>query len=169
MDTMEEVPSLLDQAPPAPAGHNVPVDYFGFTATKTVMLPDKVSWVEVKVLNEGERRRMLNEQNRELNLGGRGGRGAQLRMRPGDDKALLLKTAIVGWNLTRNGQPVPFNPAMLDQFLNNADPKLIDLIEREVKRLNPWTLAEMSLEDIRREIADLQEMERAKMEEEEGN
>lgn len=153
-------PSPMDGVP-------AQVDYFGFANTKRVMLPDGLSYVDLKVLNEGERRRYLNETNREVRIA-RGSGEASMRMRPGDEKAILLSVAIVGWNLTRAGSPVPFTKEGLDRFLQLTDPRVIDIIEKDVQAMNPWLLAEMSVDMIDKEIASLQEMRQAKLDEEAG-
>ncbi len=143
-------------------------DYFGFASTARFTFPDGVSWLDLKVLNEGERRRYQNESNREIKLGRSGGGDASLKMRPGDDKHLLLAMSITGWNLVKGGVPVPFNKNIVDQFLANADPSIIDKIEKRIRELNPWLLSEMSLEDIDEEIRNLEEMRNVKLREEEG-
>lgn len=153
----------------SPPNGEVPLqaDYFGFSATRRLTLPDKVSFIDLKVLNEGERRKYLNETNREVRFS-KGSGDALMKMRPGDEKNILLKIAIVGWNLTRGGLPMGFNPQGLDLFLNSADPLLVDLIEKEIRSMNPWLLAEMTVADIDREIEQLQEMRKVKVEEEAG-
>jgi hypothetical protein len=159
---------MEDFAPPA-ATETVSSqqDYFGFSTTTRHMLPDKVSYVELKVLTEGERRAYQNASNRDVKFD-RGG-SAQMKLRPGDDRANLLKVAIVGWNLMRQGQPVPFTPQSLDLFLNNTDPKVVDGIEKAIRKSNPWLLSEMSSDDIKKEIEDLTELLAVKLEEEAGN
>jgi hypothetical protein len=147
----------------------VQVDYFGFSSSDRFFLPDGVSYVDLKVLNEGERRRYQNESNREIKLGRGGGGDASLKMRPGDDKHTLLTLSIVGWNLMRNGAPVPFTKQLVDQFLSAADPSLIDKIEKRIRQLNPWLLSEMTVEQIDEEIKSLEEMREVRLREEEGN
>lgn len=164
--TVIDPPHVLSSSEPEPMMSSQ-ADYFGFSTVKRHFLPDGASYVELKVLNEGERRAYLNETNREVKFA-RGSGDAHLRMRPGDDKMSLLKVSIVGWNLIQNGQPLPFNLKNLDKFLTVTDPRLIDSIEKEVRRTNPWLLSDMSVEDIDEEIANLQEMRQAKIEEEEG-
>lgn len=166
-DTLEKPAPWADTAT-EPTEAPTPVDYFGFSSTKLYYLPDKVSYVELKVMNEGERRNYANETNREVRFGRNTGEAA-IKMKPGDDRMLLLKKAVVGWNLRRGGEPVPFNAGTLQEFLNVTDPKIVDLIEKEIRLMNPWLLAELSLEDMDREIEQLQEMRRKKAEEEEGN
>lgn len=144
-----------------------PADYFGVDAEETVVLPDEVSFVSIRTLNEGHRRKYLNEVNRDVRFHRATG-DAVMRMAPGDEKQTLLKLAITGWNLHRGGQPIPFSPLNLDAFLTTAPPKVIDLIDKRVRKMNDWLMADVTAEDIRAEIADLQEQ-LAKLEaEEEG-
>lgn len=157
--------SLVEEAAPL---QKAPFDYFGFSSTERFTFPDGVSFVELKVLNEGERRKYQNSVNRELKIA-RGTGEAQLKMRPGDDRTELLKSAITGWNLHRAGQPVAFNSTNLEMFLNNADPAIIDKIEKRVRMMNPWLLSDLTVEQIDEEIASLQELREKKLEEEQGN
>lgn len=145
----------------------VQADYFGFEETHTVMLPDGVSWVQHQTLNEGARRKYLNSVNREVRLAKATG-DAILNMQTGEERHALLKSAITGWNLTRDGQPVPFNGGQLDQFLTKANPKIIDKIEKDIRKHNPWLAQDISIEDIDEQIKELQEMREKKVAEEEG-
>jgi hypothetical protein len=153
----------------APDAAVVPVqaDYFGFAATERFTLSDGVSFVDLKVLNEGERRKYQNATNREVQIA-RGTGEAKLKMRPGDDRTALLQAAIVGWNLKRGIEPVAFTAQSLDLFLNSADPALIDRIEKKIRQMNPWLLSDLTVEQIREEIASLEDMLKVKLEEEAG-
>lgn len=143
--------------------------YFGFDETHRVMLDDGVSWVEHKVLNEGARRKYLNKVNRDIMLQRSTG-NAIMRMQQGDEKHELLEQAICGWNLVgAQGEPLVFNPGKLQEFLKKANPVVVDLIEKDVRLKNPWLMTEISVEDIDKQIAELQEMRAKKVEEEEGN
>lgn len=142
-------------------------DYFGTDQTFKTFLPDGVSYIETKLLAEGERKKYLNETNRDVTLEKVTG-NAKFRMQPGTERAALLSQAIVGWNLRRAGQPVVFGKRELETFLDKANPKTIDLIEKDIRKQNPWLLADLSVEDIDREIADLTELRAKKVEEEEG-
>lgn len=142
-------------------------DYFGFSETHRVMLPDGVSFVTHQTLNEGARRKYLNDVNREVKLQKTTG-DAIMKIQSGSERFSLLKAAIVGWNLQRGGQDVPFNPRNLEEFLTAANPRIVDLIEKDVRKANPWLMAEMTVEDIDKQIEELQEMRAVKLEEEEG-
>lgn len=149
---------MVDYEPIAPEAPNETVqqDYFGFAETHRCVLPDGVSYIEHKTLTEGDRRKYLNKTNRDVRV--EKGGGATIKMAPGDERAELLKAAIVGWNLQQNGNPVPFCSPALEKFLAAANPRIVDLIEKDIRLKNPWLLADMSSEDIEKEIADLQEL-----------
>jgi hypothetical protein len=150
-----------------PLTESVVVDYFGFEETHVVYLPDGKQFIEHKVLNEGQKRKYQNSVNRDVVIQRATG-DAKMRMAPGDERHALLKVAICGWNVYRNGTPLPFTSRNLDDFLDLAPPKVIDVIEKEVRKANPWLMAEMTVEDIDKEIDSLKEMREKKLEEEAG-
>lgn len=149
----------------------VQADYFGFDESETVMLPDGISWIQHKKLNEGARREYLNKINRDVKLQRSTG-DAIVRMASGDEKHALLVQAISGWNLMRNGQPVTFSKgspgAELEKFLIAASPAVVDLIEKAVRKANPWLLQELTIEEIDKQITELEEMREQKLKEESG-
>jgi hypothetical protein len=152
MGEVKELPT--NPAPPVDVAQD---DYFGFAETHRVQLPDGKSYIEHATLNEGARRKYLNATNRDVRIE-RGKGDAHINMAPGDERRSLLETAITGWNLVRDGKPVPFDKGNLQKFLDTANPKIIDIIEKDVRLKNPWLLNEMTVEDIDREIEALQEM-----------
>lgn len=151
----------------APDIVRVQEDYFAFDKIGRTMLPDGVSYVEHQVMNEGARRKYLNAVNREVRLQ-KSTQDTFLKMSPGEERTELLKAAIVGWNLVRGGKPIPFNQQNLNEFLMLTNPSIISLIEKDVRLANPWLLAEMTVEDIDRELEDLQALRAKKLEEEAG-
>lgn len=149
------------------------VDYFDFDETRRVKLPDGNQWVEIQVLNEGARRKYLNSTNRDVTIARATG-DAKMKIASGDDRHALLKSAIVDWNLrTKNKksgelEPIGFSEQALSRFLEAAPPTIIDLIEKEVRKDNPWLVAEVSVEDIDEQIKELQELREQKVQEAEG-
>jgi hypothetical protein len=160
--TLLENPNTREEEGPQEA---VQEDYFGFDATHTVMLPDGKSWVQFKEFTEGQRRKYLNAVNRDVVIQRKTG-DARMRMAPGDERFELLLTAISGWNLQRGGQPVNFGDRTVKEFLEKANPRVVDQIEKEVRKANPWLMQEMTSEDIKKEIENLEEMLEAKEKEE---
>lgn len=143
--------------------------YFGFEETHQVMLPDGISYIEHKTLNEGARRKYLNKVNRDIMLQRSTG-NAIMRMQQGDEKHELLENAICGWNLVgKQGEPLVFDRNRLQKFLSEANPVIIDLIEKDVRKKNPWLMVEVSIEDIDKQIKELEELRETKVKEEEGN
>lgn len=156
-----------------PTSTPVQANYFGFSQTHRVMLPDGVSWIEHATLNEGGRRAYLDAVNREVRLQKNTG-DAIMKMASGSERKVLLEAAIVNWNLLGpDGKVIGFSKgskgSALDQFLEKADPSIIDIIEKDVRKKNAWLMAEMSVEDIDKQIEELQEMREVKVREEEGN
>ncbi len=151
----------------------VQANYFGFAQTHRVMLPDNESWVEHNTLNEGGRRQYLDAVNREVRLQKTTG-DAIMKMASGSERKILLEAAIVNWNLVGpDGKAMGFSKgsggSALSQFLDKADPSIIDIIEKDVRKKNPWLMADLSVEDIDKQISELQEMRDVKIKEEEGN
>lgn len=142
-------------------------DYFGFDQTERITLPDNVSWVEHKIFTEGQRRKYLDRVNRDVRLV-KGSGDAIMKMAPGAERKALLEEALVDWNLKRAGEPIPFSKRNLEMFLDSAPPKIVDLIEKEVRKANSWLQSDVSVEDLDREIEALQELREKKIEEEEG-
>lgn len=142
--------------------------YFGFAEVHRCMLPDGVSYVEHETLNEGARKQYQNKINREVAIKRSSG-DAVMKMAAGDEKHELLKAAISGWNLLgADGQPMSFNKGTLNKFLDEASPKIIDEIEKDIRRHNPWLMADISVEEIDRQIEELEEMKQQKLREDEG-
>lgn len=161
-------PSIVDvQDRPGDPIVRIQQDYFAFDIIGRTMFPDGISWVEHAVMNEGARRKYLNAVNREVRVQ-KSTQDAILKMAPGEERTELLKATIVGWNLSRGGERIPFTTQNLNEFLLRANPSVINLIEKDVRLANPWLLAEMTLEDIDRELRELQELRAKKVEEEMG-
>jgi hypothetical protein len=143
------------------------VDYFAFDETERVMLPDGVQWVEIKKLTEGDRRKYQNAVNRDVRLERRTG-DAMLRMAAGDEKHALLTSAIIDFYLFKQGRQVKFGEGTLREFLSSAPPSVIDLIEKAIRKANSWLMADLSVEDIDKQIDELREMRDLKIKEDEG-
>lgn len=163
-ETQGEVEVQHDPASSVP----VQQDYFGADApTYKVFLPDGISYVEHQKLMEGARRQYLNATNRKVRLQRQTG-DAVMDMAAGDDRHHLLKTAIVDWNLKSKGEVVPFSKKNLEQFLEKADPSVMDTIEKDIRNRNKWLLADVSIEDIDSQIKELEELRQEKLAEQEG-
>jgi hypothetical protein len=150
----------------------VQMDYFGFSDQEKVMLPDGRSYVLISALNEGGRRNYLNKVNREVVIS-KGTGDARMQMANGDERRILLKEAIVGWNLQTKASDarmvdVPFKESKLNEFLDRANPVVIDVIDKAVRAQNPWLNQDVTLEDLLKQRDELDEEIEKKKAEEEG-
>jgi hypothetical protein len=153
-------------------------DYWGFEERRQFMLPDGVQYIEYKILTEGDKARYQKATNRELAISRNSG-DAKLKTDPAEDRQALLRIAVVGWKMYRgrdsNGRPaeVPFGisqvradgkmhtgrgDANFDLWLSMANPRIVEDLERDIRKANPWLLGDMEPEDIEKEIANLEEM-----------
>lgn len=148
-------------APEATLGNDTPAnqqqDYFGFDRTETYHLPDGVSWIEFKPMNEGEKKKFQDKTSKDLVLERNSG-NARMTVLQGSERHELIKSSIKAWNLKRGGKDIPCNSVNIGDFLTLADPLIIEGLEKAIRKANPWLLAEMSSEDIQKEIDNLEEM-----------
>jgi hypothetical protein len=141
-------------------------DYFTFFERRKVMMPDGISWVEIEALNEGAKSRFQKSTSRDI-LMDRGG-NSRVKMDQASERHELIKTSVKDWSLRRGAEAVPFTPRELDQFLGTANPKIVEKIESEIRKLNPWLLAELSVKDIDEQIEQLQDLRKIAEEREAG-
>lgn len=150
-----------------PTTEPIEVDYFAPTEVFRVLLPDGVQYIEHREFNEGARRKYLKETNRSVKLQRASG-DAFLNMQPGEDRVALLKAAICGWNLKRNGKAFLYTPKAVDDILESFPPTIIDLVHKDILKHNEWLMGDMTVEDIDREIDSLQEQKKLLIEKEAG-
>jgi hypothetical protein len=150
-------------------------DYWGFDDRRTFMLPDGQQFIVYKVMNEGDRSKYQQATNRDVTLMRQTG-NAQMRIDPATDRHALITTCVVDWKMYRllNGrmEPVPFSKSSsgstLNQWLNVANPSLVDELEKEIRKANPFLMGEQTVEEIDKEIANLQELREAAVKKEQG-
>ena len=151
---------------------NVQVEYYGVDEHYDVYFPDGATYVTCKTMTEADRQRYQAKVNRDVKIERQTG-NMQMKLAQGEDRMALLQAAIVGWNLIRNGQSVPFTKgssgAELEKWIAQAPPSVIDMIERQIRRRESWLTGEATLEDIDKQIADLEEMREEKLKESAGN
>lgn len=138
-------------------------DYFGFTQQEQFFFPDGVSFITIDKMNEGNKARFQKSTGRDLVLERQSG-NARMKVDPGGDRHALLIACCKDWNLKRRSQangelePIPWSDRNFRDFLAVADPVIIEDLEKAIRKLNPWLMAEMTVEDIDKEIENLQEM-----------
>lgn len=148
------------EAAPA-AEHNAQHDYFGFIETKKHYLPDGVTWIEIQAMNEGQKAHFQKLTQRDMVLE-KGSGNARFKIDPAVERHALIEASVIGWNLMRGGQVVPFDNAgranPLKDFLSLANPKIVEDLEMAIRKLNPWLLAELTVEEIDKQIDELKDL-----------
>lgn len=154
--------------PTGPDADQQQVDYFvGFEETLQFFFPDGITFIEYNKMNEGQKKRYQEKTSRDVVLK-RGSGDAHMRMDPGSERWELIQTCAVNWNLRRGEHLAPFSKPNLLDFLNLADPRLVEDLEKAIRKANPWLMDEMKSEDIQREIDNLEEMLKVAKERESG-
>lgn len=166
--TQQEAQDAAMRAQGVNPEEKIQADYFGVTADTKYMLPDGVSYVMLRTMNEGGRSQYQKESSKDVTVHKLSG-DAKLRVDQAAERHALLRACITDWNLMRGGQPVRFSSAEMTGFLRDAPTKVIDGIEEKCRELNEWLIADMKLEDIDAEIDRLREMRKQVEEEQAGN
>lgn len=152
-------PSIQGSAQPAVA-EQVFADYFGFDEDHEFVFPDNVSKIFFKALNEGDKAKYQREINRDVQLERSTG-NARIKTDPAGERHALIEASVTDWNLRKNGTPITFSKgskgSTFSQFLNGANPKLIEALEDAIRKANPWLIADMTVAQIDEEIERLQE------------
>lgn len=157
------------------------VNYFTFSDTKRWMFPDGVQWMQFHVMNEGDKAAFQRKTNRDIKINQKT-QDATVKMDPAEERHELIKSSVDDWyvfapDATGRMQQVPFtvsdtrNPTgmCLERWLKLANPKLVEELEFEIRKANPWLQADMTVEEIDKEITRLQELRTEAEKREAGN
>jgi len=138
------------------------MDYFGFASSERFTFPDGITYIQFEVMNEGKKAKFQKLTQRDLILERQSG-NARMKVDPSLERHILINQSVSGWNLVRggNGDPIPFGNKALSDFLELANPKLIEELEVAIRKANPWLMTDMSVEDIDRELENLGELRKA--------
>ena len=136
------------------------VDYFGFDDEKMFWLPDGKQWISFRALNEGARAKYEATTSRDIKFNRRTD-DAAIKMDAASDRHSLIKSSVTGWNFVRRNrvgvlEPVPFSigspGATFEQWLDKANPKIINDLTDAIRKANPWMTEEMTVEMIDEEL-----------------
>lgn len=152
-------------------------DYWGFEEKEIFQLPDKKQYIEFQRMNEGQRKQFQKDTRTDV-LVKRNTGDTHLKVDPAEERHALIVSSVTGWHMFRRNkrtgepEPVAFSKgspgANLEQWLSVANPKIVDQLERAIRRANPWLLQEATSSEIQEQIDDLQEQLKAALEREAG-
>lgn len=152
--------------PPHPNEEPQIIDFFGgINRTEKWYFPGQTTqYIEFSIMNEGMRKKFQQKTSRDVKIS-RKDQSAAVGFDPAGDRQELLLTTIVDWYIidTQKGVPVPFSNngpgGILAQWINRADPRMIDKLELAIREANPWMQDEMDSASIREEITRLEKLE----------
>jgi hypothetical protein len=171
----EDLPGAPAQADPFNGFEN----YYAFDEKEKWFFPDGKQWIEFRKLTEGDRAKYLKATRSDVHLNQKSGE-ARIPFDQSADRKELLLHSITDWLLVSfvTGRPTPIafqagasKGGVVAQWIDRADPAILGQLEKAIRKANPWLLNEMSSEQIRKEITDLEELlvVAEKREAEEGN
>lgn len=145
------------------------VDYWGYEQNERWYFPgqERISpqykaYLEIRRMTEGIRQSFQKRTNSRVTIL-KENQNAEMAVDPARDRRELIKHSVVGWVMFRQdpgGKPytVEFSNATFERWLDGADPRLIDELEKFIRTINPWMLDQMSLESIDKELDRLTEL-----------
>lgn len=148
--------------------------YWGFDEQEIWHFPDGKQWIKFQKMDEGRRGKYLKATRGDLVINQRSG-DAKIPLDQANDRRELILASVVDWHIVRRAprggfELVPFTQGQggtLGQWIQSANPAIVADLEKAIRRANPWLLNEMSVDQIDKEILDLQELRKDAAEREE--
>lgn len=150
----------------ADASGDVYENYFGFETTEKYFLPDGKQWIAFKPMNEGARALYETKTQKDITLNRRND-DAKIRVNAAEDRHALIRESVCDWFLvqkdvsTSEWRQIPFSGGpggTFNQWLQRANPKIVNELHRAIQNANSWMIAEQDPEQIKEEIERLQKM-----------
>lgn len=138
------------------------VSYWGMDRTERHFLPDKIQYFEFKIMNEGAKARFQKSTNKDLTI--TRDNNAKMQIDQANERHELITQSVTGWLLyardARTGEmeQSAFSKQLLNKWLMEADPELVEGLEKAIRKANPWMQSEMTVEAIDEEIERLYEL-----------
>jgi len=147
-------------------------DYWGVSETRRYTLPDGKQWIEFKIMDEGDKTKFQKMTNSDLIVQRSG--DSRIKIDPARERHELIKNSVTNWNLQQKDpvgggwSPAPFSIRSVEMWLEKAPPKIVEDLELEIRKANPWMQADMSVDEIDKEIERLQDLRKLARERELG-
>lgn len=142
-------------------------DYWGFEEKHTFTLPDGKQQIFFQSLNEGAKTKFQKATNKDIHLN-RQTQDARIKTDPAGERHELILASVTGWTLVKKNantgafEPVPFSTgspgSQVGQWLQVANPVIVDALEEAIRKANPWMMDDMSTEQIDKEIERLYDL-----------
>ena len=137
-------------------------DYFFSTAErKDHYLPDDKQFFTLKVMNERDREKFEHATKSSTVINSKT-QDMKIELDQSAQRHAIITSGVVDWHLVRrdpNGRAglIPFSESELRKWIKDANPTIVDDLAEAISKLNPWIRGERSVEDMEKEIEDLQD------------
>lgn len=138
-------------------------EYFGFGGEEKFYLPDGISYIAFRIMNEGRKSSFQKDVKRDLTIERSTG-NARTAVDPSVERHALIISSCTDWNLLRGGRVIEFSERNVRIFLQDADPKIVEDLETAIRKANPWLMGDVTLEDIDKSIEELKKQREEKIE-----
>lgn len=130
-------------------------NYWGTDERIKHFLPDGKQYFVISVMNEGAKAKFQKMTNQDLVVGR--DNTATVKMDPARERHELIKSSVTDWNLMQKSDDgswsaAPFSKRTLEAWLDVAPPKIVEDLEYAIRVANPWMQADMTVEEIDKEI-----------------
>lgn len=154
-------------------------DYFGYDETEKFTLPDGKQWIGFRRLTEGDRAKFERSTQRDVKFN-RKTDDAAIRLDSATDRHELIKISVTDWYMVRRnradtgwevqafskaGHNEARGPGSFEQWLNLANPKIVNDLYLAIRKANPFLAEDLTLEMIDEELDRLKEMREEKVKE----
>ncbi len=164
-------PSYPDQDQPAQLDHTghtvvsqgnevdevIVEEYWGTQETTRYTMPDGVQWFEIKKMNEGDRARYQYEAGLKMTTKRKSG-DTEIDLDQAKDRRGLIMNSVINWYIRKDGVWVPFNKQALGAWIIATNPNYVDNLISKIRKFNPFLQEDLSSDDIREQMKDLEEM-----------
>lgn len=153
-----------------PEAHPQIVDYWGTDEPKKWYFPDGQQYIEFNIMDEGAKVRFQKLTNQDLIVNR--DNTAKVKVDPATERHTLIKESVFNWHMFKivDGRPEPvgYSKQMLQKWLEVAPPKIVEDLEHAIRMANPWMQAEMTVEEVDKEIERLYEVRKQVIDREAG-
>jgi len=148
------------------------VDYWSYGGTENWILPGQEGvpaeyqqYITIKKMTEEDKIEFQTKTNKDIRVQ-KTTQDIKLNVNPALERKVLLELCVTGWFLFKpvpvSGgrtelKPIGYNAHERAVFFKGADPRLVQDLETAIRRLNPWMRNEATPEEIKQEIANLEE------------
>lgn len=137
-------------------------NYWGNVTRHKHYLPDGVQYIEFEPMTEGARSKYQTATQTEMTMN-QNTKSSTMKFNVARDRRALIDNSVKGWFMFGpQGQelgPNQFERGQytFDKWLQQADPKIVEDLEKAIRKSNAWLQSDLDADEIQEEIARLEQ------------